>query len=227
MRSSPAKWTSGANWSRVIRMDLIKALGGRSRPSKLSIEDLGVGAGDVDQLSPQLVRVVRQRFDLFARHHAPERDVAIRRGGLPVARDGDVGLEPIDRQHHGLLVLARAHADVREGARLESRELGGDRIPSRREVREGRLPLLVGCRCPRGRGLGGRFCARKRHVRAGQYRPRFIDHRHEQRAVAVRLGERLARGEKGNGSTVRRRAFLPPGNRSFHSLELARIDAGR
>ena len=161
-------------------------------------EDLGVRTGDVDQLPAQLVGVVRQRLDLFARHDTPEGDVPIRGGRLAIARHGDVGLQAVDRQHQGLPVVARSHADVREGARLESRELGADRIPSRREVLKCRLPLWVGCRRQRGSCLGGRLGACKRHVRAGQYRPRFVDDCDDQRGAAVRLRERLGCGEKGN-----------------------------
>ena len=168
-------------------------------------EDLGVWTGDVDQLPPQFVGVVRQRLDLFARHDSPEGDVPIRGGRLAIARHGDVGLQAVDRQHQSLPVVARAHPDVREGARLESRELGAERIPSRREVLKCGLPLCIGCRCQRGRCLGGRFGACKRHVRAGQDRPRFIDDGDDKRGVAGRLRERLRCGEKGktakNGDT--------------------------
>ena len=99
----------------------------RQLPSLETVdEDLGVRTGDVDQLPAQLVGVVRQRLDLLSRHHGPERHIAIRGGGLPVARHGDVGLQPVERQHQGLPVLTRSHPDVRDGARLESRELGAE-----------------------------------------------------------------------------------------------------
>ena len=74
-------------------------------------EDLRVRPGDVHQLPPQLVGIVRQRLDLLARHHRPERDVAIRCGDLPIARDGHVGLQAVDRQHQRLPVLAGSHPD--------------------------------------------------------------------------------------------------------------------
>ena len=149
----------------------------------------GVRTAEVHQLTTHLVGVVRQRFNLLARHDRAEGDVAIGRGGLAIPFDGDRRRHPVERQHEDLTIAAAADADVRQRACLEAGELGLDRVAARNEVGERRLPL--GARRLRRdeRRFVGRVDAGKRHPRARQDAARLVDDRHLQAGVGGSLGD--------------------------------------
>ena len=121
-----------------MRIDLISAFGGRSRPSKLSMRIFASGSGDVQQLAAELVGIVRERVDLLARHDRAERHVAIGGGLLAIAFDRHRRLTRSIGSTSDLFVLAAADADVRQRSRLKAGELGLDRVAAGSEVLESR-----------------------------------------------------------------------------------------
>ncbi len=161
-------------------------------------QDLGVGPGDVEQLAPELVGIVRQRVDLLACHDRAERHVALGRRNLAIAFDRHRGHHPVERQDEHLLVLAAAKADFRQRSRLEARELRRDRVAARREVLEPDLPLRARRSRRDHRGLVRRFDAGESHSRARQDAARFVDDSDLQRGVADGLlREKRGRTEAG------------------------------
>ena len=94
-----------------------------------------------------MLRIVRQRFDFFARQRRAEGSSArIGRGLLLVLLDGDRRFELRDRQDRHLPVLAAANPDVLQRARLEARKLRLDRVAARREAGERRDAGVGGLR---------------------------------------------------------------------------------
>ena len=166
----------------------------RLRGQRASLEtvdaDDGTGAGHVLELLLQLDGVVRQRLDLIAREHGPERLSPVRRRFLPVLGHGNRRLDFLNRQHGDVFVLAAAHADIFEQSCLESRKLGLDRVAARRQVRDGG-DAGVGSldRCDRG---GARRALRtdNRDGGADNDGAARIHHRHAQRAGRGSLRER-------------------------------------
>jgi hypothetical protein len=150
-------------------------------------QDLRVRPGDVDQLPAELVGIVGQRFDLFARERRAEGDVAVGRRVLAIPLDGDGGLHAIDRQHDDLAVRAAADANVRQRARLKTGELRRERVPPGHEILERGLSLRIcGDRLDRRR-LVGRLDPGERDRGARQHSARFVEHGDQERGVAVGL----------------------------------------
>ena len=174
MRTSPAKCTSGANVSRVTRIDLISAFGGRSRPSKLSMRIFASGpamsiscrrsssgSSDSASICSRVITVpkVTSRSDADCwRSRSTVTDDCRRSIGST----------------SDLPVLAAPDPDVRQRLRLKAGELCCDRVAARGKVLELDLALLARRRGRDERRLGGRLDAGERHGGARQDAPRFV-----------------------------------------------------
>ncbi len=155
--------------------------------------DDGVAAGHVLQLLRHLVGIVRERVDLFAGQRRAERALAIRRNFARVARHGHRILQPLDRQHDRVLVVARLETDVLQLFRFEAGELGLDRVTARRETGERGDSLVV---CLHRFDRGARRVERRHgHRGVREYGARLIHHRdgHADVARALRARRRLFR----------------------------------
>jgi hypothetical protein len=148
-------------------------------------QNLRVGAGKVHQLPAQFVGIVRQRLDLFAGQHAPERDVAIGRGLLTISLDSHGGLHAIDRQDDDLAIRAGAEPHIGEGARLEAGELRRDRVTAWEQVLERHLALRVRLRRFDRDGLVARFDAGQGDVGCRQHATGFVEHSNQNRSPIV------------------------------------------
>ncbi len=160
-------------------------------------EELRARPGDVHQLPPELVGIVRERLDLLTRHDRAEGHITVGRRLLAIALDRHRRLQAIDRQHHHLLVLAAPDADLGQRSRLKARELGRDRVAARDKALELHLPLRGRRRRRDDRRLVGRLDAGEGHRRARQHAARFVEHRHLQDAVPGGLREEGGRCEAG------------------------------
>ena len=130
MPSLSAEWFSAGNVSRTMRIERITSRDGSVPPLKPSTRTTRVAAGHLDQLAHQLVRIVRQRVDLFGGQLRRQRSaVRIRGRRLRVAADFDGVFEPGERELDLLLVVAGAQAARRSTSTgIEAAELRGDGV---------------------------------------------------------------------------------------------------
>ena len=159
--------------------------------------DDGAGPGHVLQLLLQNRGIVGERLDLIASERGAERRaVAIGRRFLLVLTDRERRFDARDGENRHLLVVAVAHADVGERARVEAGERRLDAVASRPQAGDDR-DSRTRCFHRLDRNVSRRILrAGDRHHRAGNDGAGRIDHRHAQRAVCRRLRVRMRAPEE-------------------------------
>ncbi len=156
------------------------------------------GAGQIVQLLPQDVGIIREGVDLLASQRGTERVLPVRSRFLFVASDRDLVRELQNGERQRLLVVTDPDADVGIDLRVEPRELRFDGVPPWAEVRErGNALLTRDDRCDLC-GFGRVVHPRDGHDGAGQHAAGLIDDRESQSAVARRLRE-AGRGDEQRG----------------------------
>jgi hypothetical protein len=156
------------------------------------------------QLPPQFVRIVGERFDLLTRQRGRELAGAIAGRLARIAAHRDRILDVLEREHHHLLVVAGAEADVLQLAGLERGELGADVVAAGRQLlqdgdaRVARRHRFDGpcLRCVLDADDGDRG--------AGEDAAARIDHRHRERGHRWRLRPRRCGDQKGQQQAERR-----------------------
>jgi hypothetical protein len=155
------------------------------------------GAGQIVQLLPQNVGIIREGVDLLASQRGTERVLPIRGRFLFVASDRDLVRELQNGERQRLLVLADPDADVGIDLRVEPRKLRFDGVPPWAEVREGRNALLARDDRRDLCGFGRAVHPNDGHDRAGQHAAGLVDDRESQSAVAGCLRETGRDDEQG------------------------------
>jgi hypothetical protein len=146
----------------------------------------GTGSCELAERVFHLVRIFRQRGNLFRRKHRRERIASrIRTGLARIAPDDEIFRDALDGEAEFAARLAAAHAHLLQFTALEPGRLRDDRVPPGRQPFEDRLTLRA--RRLRLHRAGG---IRHLHLSADDDGATRVRHRDAQRRRGWRLGPR-------------------------------------